>query len=154
VGALFLISALILASTSDASLPTNGVLRTNLALNSLLNSGDAESPYYRCLSQGTSALYFSNSCAKLFDALRKKMNMMALEADLQMQAEKLSPHPLSKVANDRISLLSKINLLSTQAQETLKASESKEDLPDIVDSVKRVQSVVTSYSELLPHGAS
>ena len=82
---------------------------------------------------------------------------MALESDLQMQAEKLSKHPKQDKSPTRIAMLAKINLLATQAEETIKASlntphsgDQKEELSDILPAVKKVQIAFQSYSKMLP----
>jgi actin-related protein len=143
----------------SASIPSNGVLQTSRSLDSILSVNDAQSAYNQCVTQNRGARYFSNSCTKLIDTLRKKMNMMVLESDLQMQAEKIAKKPLPKDASSRIAMLAKINLLSTQAEETIKTAQtasknndSKEDLPDIVTSIQKVQTSVAAYTQLFPNG--
>ena len=79
------------------------------------------------------------------------MSGMALEADVQMQSEKLSQGPLSKLATFRISILSRINLLSSQAEEALKTYETKDDLPAIVSTIQKVQVSVAAYTKLFPN---
>ena len=148
--------------TIFASIPTNnGVLQTSNAVEALLNSSDTDSLYSRCLTQGIGARYFSDSCTKLIDNLRKRMDVLALEADLQIQAEKIAKPILSKIAATRILLLSKINLLSTQAEDMIKASQNnsknsdpKEDLPDILSSVHNIQALVANYSKLFANAAN
>jgi hypothetical protein len=138
-------------------IPNNGVVLTSRSLDTVLSTADEESLYNRCVTQGRSARYFSNSCTKLVDILRKKMNVMALESDLQMQAEKLSHKRLPKDASNRVAILAKINLLSTQAEETIKTAQTasksddaKENLPDIISAIQKVQMSVTAYTKLFP----
>ena len=147
-----------LSKDAHAIIPNNGVVQTSKSLDSLLSTKSEDSAYLQCMNQGRGARYFSNSCTKLVDTLRKKMNMMALEADLQMQAEKLTQKPLSKDAASRVSLLAKINLLSTQAEETIKMvqtasknNDTQEDIPDIVTAIQKVQTSVIAYTQLFPN---
>jgi len=139
-------------------IPSNGVLQTSRSLETMLDSRNSESAYNQCISQGRGARYFSNSCTKLIDTLRRKMNIMALESDLQMQAERISDKRIQKEAASRLAVLSKINLFSTQAEETIKTvqtdtktSDAKENLPDVLTAIKKVQNSVLAYSKLLPN---
>ena len=145
---------------SLASIPTNnGVLQTGQAIDSLLNANDTESLYYRCQNQGRGSRYFSDSCTKLIDTLRKRIDILVLESDLQIQAEKLAKPTLSKSAMSRISVLAQINLRSTQAEDAIKVlqnsakgSDLKDDLPDVLTSVNKVQLLVANYSKLFGDG--
>lgn len=83
------------------------------------------------------------------------MNRLAIEADLQIQAEKIEKKPISKSALARIAMLSKINLLSTQTEDTIisaqnspKNNDSREDIPEIMASIKKVQISVAGYTRL------
>lgn len=85
------------------------------------------------------------------------MNVLVLESDLQMQAEKLAKPPLSRASTSRIAMLAKINLLATQAEDTIKAvqsnsknSDSKDDLIDVLPAVKKVQLSYQAYLKLSP----
>ncbi|MBC7397029.1 MAG: hypothetical protein H7333_06265 [Bdellovibrionales bacterium] len=154
----FLFSLIVgLTSEAHALVPKNGVILAANSLKDLLDEQDKESPYHRCVTQSLSARYFSNHCARLTELLRKKMNVMILESDLQMQAEKLAKEPLSSDAKSRISMLAKINLLAVQAEEVIKAAETrsensdgKEALPDILPAVRKVQVSFLSYAKFLP----
>ena len=133
----------------------NGVIQTSRSLDTILSLNDSESAYHLCMTQGRGIRYFSNSCTKLLDALRKKMNRLAIEADLQIQAEKIEKKPISKSALARIAMLSKINLLSTQTEDTIisaqnspKNNDSREDIPEIMASIKKVQISVAGYTRL------
>jgi hypothetical protein len=145
-------------STSLAFVPSNGVVQISHSLETILDENDSASAYNQCVTQGRGTRYFSNTCSKLVDVLRKKMSIMALESDVQMQAEKLSKKPLPKDASKRLAILAKINLLSAQAEETIKTAQTgpknddaKETLPDIIMAIKKVQISVTAYTKLFPN---
>ena len=121
---LSLFFILTLTPEAKAALPKNGVVITASSLQEVLNEENPGSPYQRCNTQSRSLRYFSNECSHLIESLRKKMNVLVLESDLQMQAEKLAKPPLSRASTSRIAMLAKINLLTTQAEDTIKAVQS------------------------------
>ena len=155
--ALYLSFILATTPAAIANIPKNGVVLAANSLEDLMKEANPGSAYQLCNTQSRSARYFSNECTRLIESLRKKMSVMMLESDLQMQAEKLGKVPLPRVSLSRIAMLAKINLLATQAEETIKAaqsssrnSDSKEDLPDILPAVKKVQQSYQAYLKLSP----
>ena len=87
------------------------------------------------------------------------MSMMALESDLQMQAERLKVSSSNELRNERIAMLAKINLLANQAEEALKSlktgssgGDHQERIPEVIPTVRKVQTAYEAYLKLLPHG--
>ncbi len=141
-----------------ASFMNNGVILTAKSIETILNESDENSLYRKCQAQPRGFRFLSNACTQLVESLRKKMDTMTLESDLQMQAERISKHPKNDPSTNRIAMLAKINLLATQAEDAIKASlnnskanDIKESLTDILPAVKKVQIAFKSYSKLLPH---
>ena len=83
------------------------------------------------------------------------MNTLALDSDLQIQAEKNSTAKLTAQVRARIEVLTSINVLSFQAEDAIWAAqasaknETKSDLAEIVAIIKKVQTSVIRYSKLL-----
>lgn len=145
-----------LAPASFASIPShNGVLQTHTAIEAALNTKDPKSLLSQCENQGLGTRYFTNHCTKLVDLLRKRMNTLALDSDLQIQAEKISTTKLTAQAKARIKVLTSINVLSIQAEDAIMGAqasaknETKSELADIVAIIKKVQTSVIRYSKLL-----
>ncbi len=137
-----------LATPTYAAIPTadisrNGLIRTGNALLSIVDEKEQSSQLSLCTNDRGSHL-FSNSCNDLVVSLRKKMNMMALESDLQIQNEKVNT-PSNPQSSDRLAHLEKINLLSIQAEDIIRAAQNanpgefKGDVTDILSSVAKVK---------------
>ena len=130
----------------------NGLIRTGNAFSSLLDEKENDSPLAKCLNQYQKPRLFSNSCGDLVATLRKRMNLMVLESDLQIQNEKLNHQPSTEKDSQKIAWLSKINLFATQAEETIKMAQNttrstdfRDEMPDILNSVTKVKTAYLSY---------
>jgi len=158
----WIIIGLLLANQTMASLPDspkNGVLRAGIALGRILNETSPESPVSRCIREGEGVNPFSDSCKSFMDQLQKKLALMTLESDIQMQSEKLSRNPNRRTRRSRMESLSKLYLVSTQAEDTLKilkANRAEEPLHshirEIMPDLKKVQEAYQAYLDLLAHG--
>lgn len=120
----------------------NGLLITGNSLLALVDEKETHSPLSRCINEERGSRIFSNHCDELMANLKKRMSMMALESDLQIQNEKLSSTPLSDRDNQKVDVLSKINLLSLQAEETI---SSGNDLRTVITAVTKVKSSYLTY---------
>ena len=65
--------------------------------------------------------------------------------------------PIPKAALARIAMLSKINLLASQTEDSIvsvqnspKSGDLRDDLPELLSSIKRVQISVAGYTKLYP----
>lgn len=77
---------------------------------------------------------------------------MTIESDLQTQAERLSPNDKKAASSKKITWLAKLNLLSSQAQETIrviqsgsKSNDVKDDIPDALTAARKVEACYRSY---------
>ena len=159
----WIIIGLFLTSLAQASIPApasrNGVVRTGVILNQILSSSDETSPYSKCSREGNGLLMFSNSCKELIDQLQRKLALMTLESDIQLQSEKLNPTENRKRKQERMGMLTKLNLLSTQAEDSIKSLKAnypetryREHLNEIIPEVKKVQTSLEAYLRTIPHG--
>ena len=137
----------------------NGVMMIGDALTLTLDDQDQNSLIHKCQSENRGTRFFSNSCTKLMASLQKKMSMMALESDLQMQAERLKVATPAEKRNERIAMLAKLNLLSQQAEESIKSllgssasTDNQEHLTEVLPTILKVQTSYLSYLKLIPNG--
>ena len=145
------------ANLTPSQIQKNGVVQAGEALLNLIDDKEKDSLFSRCTTESRSARYFSNSCSNLIVGLKKQMNRMVMESDFQMQAEKLSNRrPSNEHSNHRLAMLAKINLLATQAEETIKTvqntsknSDNRDDIPDLLPAVKKVELSFLTYLKLL-----
>ncbi len=158
----WILIGLLLANQTMASFPDspkNGVVRAGLALGRILNESSSESPISRCIREGEGVSLFSDSCKSFMDQLQKKLALMTLESDIQMQSEKLSRNRIRPARRRRMESLSKLNLVSTQAEDTikiLKTNRAEEPLHshirEILPDLKKVQDAYRAYLDQLSHG--
>ena len=141
----------------------NGVVRTGTALSQMIDETQSGSLYLKCAQESTGMSLFSNSCKELIDQLQKKLSLMSLESDIQIQSEKIGIHSGQELHRSqkpmRVGMLVKLNLMSTQAEEavkTLKANypegKFREHLDEVIPEVKKVQISYQSYLKLLTDG--
>ncbi|MBU6154104.1 MAG: hypothetical protein KGP28_07365 [Bdellovibrionales bacterium] len=158
----WIILSLLLFSRGMASLPEsprNGVVRAGLALGRILDETSPESPISKCTRTANGMNLFSDSCKAFLDQLQKKLALMTLESDIQIQSEKLS-HPRRQVSHrKKVESLSNLNLVSTQAEDALKLLKSSRPddqfhslIREILPELKKVQQAYHTYLELLYHG--
>jgi len=161
------VTASILPVSPSSSLPKNGLLKVGLSLLTILDESNPESLWSKCSQEGTGMQLFANSCKSLVDQLQKKLNLMTLESDIQIQAERihykpnLTPNSRNPrhTQRERIALLRELNLLSTQAEDALQSVKTEqrdpqiqEHLSAILPGLKKVQTSFLAYSRLLTHG--
>ena len=157
-----LLNLILMSTLAVAAIPSkgrNGVIHIGESLSLDIDTQNTNSAFSRCQNESRGTRFFSNSCTKLIETLQKKMSMMSLESDLQMQAERLKVSSFNELRNERIAMLAKINLLSHQAEEALKSlktgqsgGDNQERIPEIIPTVKKVQTAYEAYLKFLPHG--
>ncbi len=147
------------ASASVEKHPKNGVMIIGEALTLTIDDQDQNSLIHKCQNENRGTRFFSNSCTKLMASLQKKMSMMALESDLQMQAERLKVATPAEKRNERIAMLAKLNLLSQQAEDSIKSllgntssSYNQEHLLEVLPTILKVQTSYLAYLKLIPNG--
>ncbi len=159
----WIILTLLLTVPGLASLPDhskNGVVRAGFALNRILDDSSADSPVSKCFREDDSLNLFSDSCRALLDQLQKKLALMTLESDIQIQAEKLGRGKSRISRKNRMESLSRLNLVSTQAEDALKPLKSgipEDQLParirKILPDLKKVGVAYQAYLGFLADGS-
>jgi hypothetical protein len=151
-------------STARASLPSpprNGVLKTGSAIQDLIESRNPDSLRRKCARENAGTRLFSSFCREFVDQLQKKINLMVVETDIQIQAERLSPSPMTADPKSRLDLLIQLNAAAIQAEQSIRALKAgysersyKEHLSEILPDSKKVRDIFEAYAKLNPDGRS
>ena len=145
------------AQASISTTSKNGVVRTGGAILAIMDHLNSDSLLVRCNRENAGTRIFANSCKEFIEQLQKKMSLMSLETDIQIQSERINSKAKTAAHQQRIAMLAKLNLIATQAEDaikTLKANYSEnhfqEHLLEILPTVTKVQTSYTAYLKLLP----
>ena len=149
-----------MALSASASIPSrNGVIRTGAAISDLISLDDSESLLRKCYRENLGSRLFSASCRELVDQLQKKINVMTVESDIQIQAERIDPLSRKSKNQERIGMLAKLNLVSTQAEDAIRTlrlnypeNEYQDHLKEILPSVEKVRLSYQSYLKIASYG--
>ena len=149
---------MVLGIASQAAIPErngnirNGVIRTGAALSRILTIDSPESLLRKCYNENIGSRLFSDSCLELIEQLQQKTGLMTVESDIQMQAERIDPLLRKSKNQERLEMLAKLNLVSTQAVDAIKALRAsvpenryQDHLGDILPVVEKVRIAYESY---------
>jgi hypothetical protein len=155
-----ILSVSLIGISAKAALPSrNGVIRTGAALTDLISLEYPESLLRKCYRENLGSRLFSDSCRELVDQLQKKINVMTVESDIQIQAERIDPLSRKSRNQERLAMLAKLNLVSTQAEDAIRIlrsrypeSQYQDHLKDILPSVEKVRLSYQSYLKIATYG--
>lgn len=149
---------------AEASLPgtqRNGVLRTGASLDGLLGADTPESLQGKCTRENAGTRLFSSFCREFIDQLQRKINLMVVETEIRIQAERLAPAPVLADQKTRLDLLIRLNSAALQAEESIRAIKAgysdrnyKDHLHEILPETKKVRDIYEAYAKLNPDGRS
>jgi hypothetical protein len=135
------------------------VIRTGSAISDLISLEAPDSLLRKCYRENLGSRLFSNSCRELVDQLQKKITVMTVESDIQIQAERIDPLSRKSRNQERLGMLAKLNLVSTQAEDAIRTlrsnyseGEYQDHLREILPSVEKVRLSYQSYLKIAEYG--
>ncbi|NDF14712.1 hypothetical protein EB061_05255 [bacterium] len=142
---------------AEASLPEysrDRVIQTGTSLRQLL---EADSPLLlRCARENAGTRLFSSFCREFVEQLQRKINLMVVETDVQIQAGRLADAAdQEKKGKPRLDLLIRLNTSAVQAEESIRALKAgisernfKDHLSEILPDSKKVRDIFDAYARL------
>ncbi|NDG83892.1 MAG: hypothetical protein EBX52_02515, partial [Proteobacteria bacterium] len=122
------------------------------ALSRILSLDSSDSLLRRCYHENIGSRLFSDSCRELIDQLQQKTGLMTVESDIQIQAERIDPLLRKSKNQERLGMLAKLNLVSTQASDAIKTlrasypeSQYQDHLNEILPAVEKIRIAYESY---------